>query len=490
MAGLTARRAVPRPEVPVVGAHIGGRWEREGELLLDLSPSDPDRVVARFAAGTPDCVRRACAAARDAQPAWAATSPLERGAVLWRAAALLEARAERLAAELTVEEGKPIREARGELARAVGVLRWFAGEAAQPVGEVHPTATPPTLVWSQREPLGVVAAITPWNFPVVIALWKIAPAVAFGNTVVWKPSELTPLCAARVVELLVEAGLPPGVLNLVTGDPAVVGDPLTTDPDVDAVTFTGSVAVGRHVQTQAVARGKKVQLETGGKNPAVVCPDADLDRAVALVVRGAMGSSGQKCTATSRVLLVGDVAGPFTERLLAAVADLAVGDPLDEATVVGPLVSGTQLARVLEHLEVAAAEGHEPALGGGRPDLTGHFVEPTVFLDADPASHLGQEELFGPIVATMPVPDLDAAIAVANDVRFGLSASVHTRDLATALRFVREARAGVVHVNRETPGAEPQVPFGGVKASSSHSREQGKSAAEFFTALKTVYVDP
>jgi alpha-ketoglutaric semialdehyde dehydrogenase len=468
------------------GTYIGGAWREPVRTFPTLDPAHDDRVLAHCAAASPADVREAFAAARAAAPGWAATPAIERGDLLHQAAAALAARRAELAETLTREEGKTLRESEAELSRTIAVLRWFAGEAAQPIGSVHPSAGPRTLLLSMREPLGVVSVITPWNFPFAIPAWKLAPALAFGNTVVWKPSEVTPLCAALLMEVFADAGAPPGVLNMVTGLPAEIGDAMTGDPDIDGITFTGSLAVGRGVQAHAVPRGVKVQLETGGKNPVIVLEDADLDRAVELTVRGAMWSAGQKCTATSRALVLPGVQAEFKERLVERVRALRVGDPLDGAVEVGPLASEAQLGKVLGYL----ADEASPAVGGRRVGDAGCFVAPTVYLDVDPQSRLGQEEVFGPVLGVVDVPDLEAALAVANGVRFGLSASIFTRDIGRALDFARGVRAGMVHVNRETPGAEPQAPFGGMKDSSSHSREQGKAAVEFFTELKTVAIDP
>ena len=478
-------------KAPAFGLYIGGGWTQPGEVLESRNPARPNEVVARVAVATPEDVRAAYDAAEQAAPVWRRTPPIARGEILYRAAELMAARADALGEELSREEGKTIVEGRGEVTRAAAILRYFAGECAQPVGDVLPSAGERTFVWSERTPLGVVCVITPWNFPVAIPVWKLAPALAFGNTVVWKPSELTPLCAVRVTEVLAEAGLPPGVLNLVVGEPADIGDAVTGDPRVAALTFTGSLPVGRAIQSAVVARGVKVQLELGGKNPVIVLEDADLDHAVEQTLRGAMSSTGQKCTATSRALVLPGIADAFTDRLLARVREMTVGDPLDPRTDMGPLVSERQRGRVHSYFDVAADEGHELLAGGheGAVPNEGWFVAPTVYGGVDPASRLGTEEVFGPVLGVMPVDDLDAALALANDVEFGLSASIFTRDLGRAFAFVRDIEAGMVHVNRETAGAEPQVPFGGTKASSSHSREQGKAAAAFYTDVKTVYLD-
>ncbi|HTE63908.1 MAG TPA: aldehyde dehydrogenase family protein [Solirubrobacteraceae bacterium] len=484
------RSAVTAGDPPAFGLHIGGEWRAGPRTFEDRNPARPAEVVGVFARADAADAAAACAAAAAAARGWRRTPAPQRGEILFRAAELLAQRAEATAEELTREEGKTLAEARGEVGRAVAILRYFAGETSRPVGSVYPSAKAGTFLYAIDEPLGPVLIITPWNFPIAIPAWKIAPALAYGNTVVWKPSELTPLCAARLVEALTEAGLPPGVMNLVTGYPAEIGDALTGDPRVAGISFTGSLAVGREIHAAVVRRGVKVQLELGGKNPVIVLPDADLDLAVDQTVRGAMLSTGQKCTATSRALLVGDVADEFTERLVERVRALRVGDPLDPGTDLGPLVSDAQRTRVAGYLDLARSEGHRLAAGGDLPERDGgHFVSPTVYLDVDPGSRIGQEEIFGPVVGTIRVRSLEEAIAVANDTRFGLSASLFTRDLGAAFDFAEEIEAGVVHVNSETPGAEPQAPFGGTKDSSSHSREQGDAARHFYTDTKTVYID-
>ncbi|HEY4279053.1 MAG TPA: aldehyde dehydrogenase family protein [Conexibacter sp.] len=486
------------PETNVHGLLIGGerRLGSDGGVLDRFNPAHPSELVARVARATPADVRAAYDAAAEAAPAWRRTPGPKRGEILFRAAELLNSSVDSLGEELAREEGKTLAEGRGEVARAAQILRWFAGEASQPVGDVLPSANTTTFLWSERVPLGVVCVITPWNFPVAIPVWKLAPALAFGNTVVWKPSELTPLCAVRVAEALTEAGLPAGVLNVVYGLPSEIGDAVTGDERIAGLTFTGSTATGRAIQQSVVGRGVKVQLELGGKNPVIVLDDADLEQAVEQTLRGAMMSTGQKCTATSRALVLPGIRAAFTERLAERAAALTVGDPLLAQTQIGPLVSEAQQQRVLGYLDVAAEEGHTLLAGGrgaaalpagGQAD--GWFVAPTVYDRVDPASRLGQEEVFGPVVGVIAVDSLEHAVEVANGTQYGLSASIFTRDIARAFAFVREVEAGMIHVNSETAGAEPQAPFGGTKASSSGSREQGKAAVTFFTETKTVYLD-
>ena len=484
-----AERTIENP--PTYGSFIGGKWELADRTFASVNPARPREVLGRFALASPADVAAAYAAAAEAAPGWRRTSAPQRGEILHRAASLIEPRVDQLGEELTREEGKTLAEGRAEVRRGIAILRYFAGEALQPSGAVYPSANHETFLYSVREPLGVVSIITPWNFPVAIPLWKLAPALAFGNTVVWKPSELTPLCAARLTEIFVEAGLPPGVLNMVTGDPSEIGDAVTNDATIEGLSFTGSAKVGRMIQAAVTPRGVKVQLELGGKNPVIVLDDADLDLAVEQTLRGAMYSTGQKCTATSRAIVLDEVADPFTDLLISRVQGLTVGDPLQEQTKVGPLVSSGQFERVLGYLDLARQEGHRLRLGGDSiaAEEGGYFVAPTVYEDIDPDSRLGQEEVFGPVVGTIRASTLERAVEIANSVDFGLSASIFTRDIGRAFQFIREIRTGVVHVNSETAGAEPQAPFGGMKGSSSHSREQGKAAVEFYTDTKTVYLD-
>jgi aldehyde dehydrogenase (NAD+) len=359
---------------------------------------------------------------------------------------------------------------------------------------VYPSASPSTFLFAERVPLGPVALITPWNFPVAIPTWKVAPALAFGNTVVLKPAELTPLTAWHLADVLDKAGLPPGVLNLVVGRGSQVGPALVESPHIKAISFTGSNAVGAKLAAQCAERGIKFQLEMGGKNPVVVLSDADLDKAVEVTIAGAMLSTGQKCTATSRVIVQRDVLDGFRQRLVAKASSLKVGDGMKPETYMGPLVSADAEKTVLDYIEVGKREGARVLTGGNKLEGDGYdqgyFVAPTVFDGVRPDMRIAQEEIFGPVVAVLEARDFDQAIAMANDTRFGLSASVVTRDLGLALRFIREIDAGIVHVNSQTAGAEPQVPFGGFKSSSSGSREQGKVARDFFTQIKTVYLDP
>jgi len=476
--------------------HIGGEWlpAADGATTRDVNPARTDDVVAVFPSAGPQDAGRAAAAAARAFPAWARTPMPKRGEILLKAAQLLEARVDEVAEALTREEGKTLAESKGETLRGVSLLRYYAGEAMQPTGDVYPSASASTFLYAERVPLGPVALITPWNFPVAIPAWKVAPALAFGNTVVLKPAELTPVTAWHLVDVLEKAGLPPGVLNLVVGRGSQVGHALVTDPRIKAISFTGSNDVGTRLAVQAAQRGAKFQLEMGGKNPVVVLSDADVDKATEMTIAGAMLSTGQKCTATSRVIVEKDVLDRFRDALAARAAALKVGDGMKPETYMGPLVSAEAQKSVLGYIEAGKAEGARLVTGGtrlhGGEYDRGFFVAPTVFDRVGPDMRIAQEEIFGPVVAIIEAKDFDDAVRLANHTRFGLSASIVTRDLGLALRFVREIEAGIVHVNSQTAGAEPQVPFGGFKGSSSGTREQGKAAREFFTQIKTVYMDP
>jgi aldehyde dehydrogenase (NAD+) len=473
---------------PILAHRIGDEWVSETPCTEDRNPARPDDVVALVPQASPDLLRAAVDAARAALPAWSATPAPARGEILFRAAALLAERAEAIGRDLAREEGKTLAEGIGETKRASSIVRYFAGQTSEPIGEVYASATPGTRLFTVRGPIGVVAAITPWNFPVAIPAWKVAPALAYGNTVVFKPAGPTPLLGNHLVTALVDAGIPSGVVNLVFASGASVEEAWIGPGGVDAVSFTGSEAVGRRLQARAVDVHAKVQLELGGKNAVVVAPDADLHRAADLIVRGAMASAGQKCTATSRVIAIGQVMEPLRDAIVEKVKKLRMGDPLDPSTTLGPLIDVAARERVAGMVADAEGEGARVVI---RPDapLDGAFHPPVVLDAVTPDMRIATHEVFGPVVALLPAADLDEALRLHNAVAYGLSGSIFTRDLATAAAFIAAARVGIVHVNGETAGAEPHVGFGGTKGSSSWSREQGKSAAEFYTQAKTVYVE-
>ncbi|HVA91917.1 MAG TPA: aldehyde dehydrogenase family protein [Chloroflexota bacterium] len=482
-------------DAPTYKNLINGQWvaASSGETFEDTNPADKRQVLGRFPSSGEQDVKRAIDAAEAALPGWRGASPLARGTVLLKAAAILESRADEVARDLTLEEGKTLAEAKGETLRGVAILRYFAGQTSEPSGETYPSANPATLLYTSRVPLGIVGLITPWNFPIAIPIWKAAPALAFGNTVVMKPAALTPLTAQHIAECLHEAGLPPGVLNLVHGSGRAVGNPLVADRRVSAISFTGSNGVGSGIAAAVQGRGGRVQCEMGGKNPLVVLEDADLDQAADLTIAGAFRSTGQKCTATSRAIVLQPVLEAFTEKVLARARALKVGPGIESGTWMGPQVSADQQKTVLEYIEIGKREGAELVLGGGAPEhdhfAHGYYVEPTVFTNVRNTMRIAQEEIFGPVLAIIPAADRAEALRLANQVEFGLSASVCTRDLRKALEFVQGIEAGIVHVNGETAGAEPQVPFGGFKASGTFMREQGKAARDFYTQIKTVYLD-
>ena len=478
------------------GNYIDGEWvaSESGKTFESRNPANTNELIGEFAASTRSDVDAAIQAASDAASKWHDTTAIARANILYKASEILASRQADVGRELAREEGKTLKEGLGETGRAVQILRYFAGDIQQPDGEHYPSANPNTLLYTMQEPLGVVGVITPWNFPIAIPAWKIAPAIAYGNTVVFKPASATPLLAARFVEALADAGLPAGVVNLVTGSASTIGDPLVEDDRIAAITFTGSGEVGRKLAVTAAKRGAKIQLELGGQNPAIVLADADMNHALQHVMVGAMWSSGQKCTATSRAIVHRSIVDEFTQKLLDKIKNLKVGDPLDESNHLGPLISKEAVDNVVAGADRAKSDGSELLTGGRR--LTddgrdrGHFVAPTLFANVEPSSELGQEEIFGPIMGVIPVDDIDEAIEIANGVKYGLAASIFTRDLSRALHFAKKIQSGIVHVNSETAGAEPQVPFGGYKGSSSYSREQGKAARHFFTQIKTVYIDP
>jgi alpha-ketoglutaric semialdehyde dehydrogenase len=474
--------------------YIGGEFatpSEAGEPLQDVNPSDAEDVVALVTRGSARDVGAAVAAAAAALAAWRRSPGPARAEHLYRWAGAIADRQEELARELMREVGKPIGEARGEIARCIVILRYYAGEAVRATGEVVPAQMEGVLQFTLREPLGVVALITPWNFPAAIPLWKAAPALAFGNTVVLKPAEHAARTAVLLAETAAAAGLPPGVFNVVHGAGQVAGDALIRHEAVRAVSFTGSVAVGAHVAAVCAQRNVRYQTEMGGKNVVIVLPDADLDRAAQLTAAGAMRFAGQKCTATSRAIIAPQVEDAFLDRLRAAVAALPIGPVDDPGCAVGPLISAEARERVRSALAGSAAArvcgGDAP---GGAELGRGFFMQPTVLRDVDPGSDLAQHEIFGPVLATFRARDIDEAIALANRTRYGLSASLFTRDIGAALTYIQRIEVGLVRINGDTTGVDPHAPFGGMKASSSGSREQGSAAREFYTEYKTVQLAP
>ncbi|WP_282936804.1 alpha-ketoglutaric semialdehyde dehydrogenase GucD [Paenibacillus sp. RC67] len=474
--------------------YIGGQWiaSVSNETEGSINPASRHETVGFVQKSVQADLDQAAAAAKQASRAWGRLSGAARGEWLYKAANALERRLEEVAEMMTREMGKTYPEAKGETARGVAILRYYAGEGMRRVGDVIPSTDSEGLMFTTRDPLGVVGVITPWNFPVAIPVWKIAPALIYGNTVVFKPAQETAVTAALVMECFHEAGLPAGVVNMVTGRGTVIGQGIIDHPDIQAITFTGSDKVGKQVGLGALKRGAKYQLEMGGKNPVIVAADADLDLAVEATISGGLRSTGQKCTATSRVIIHAEVYEVFKRKLLDKVNTIQLGSGLDGSTWMGPCASQSQLDTVLGYIEQGKQEGAVLLCGGKKPAAAqlqdGFYVEPTVFDGVSREMTIAQEEIFGPVLALMKVDSLEEAIELANDVKFGLSASIFTRDIGSMLSFIREMDAGLVRVNAESAGVELQAPFGGMKQSSSHSREQGQAAIEFFTSIKTVFV--
>jgi alpha-ketoglutaric semialdehyde dehydrogenase len=472
---------------------IAGTWTPAtgDEWITDLNPSDTRDVVAHVPRGTPDDAHAAVAAAEQALDGWRALSGPARAEHLHRWATVLGDQQEPLAQAMTREVGKPISEARGEAARCVAILRYFAGESVRAVGDVIPAQAAGALQFSMREPLGVVALITPWNFPAAIPMWKAAPALAFGNTVVFKPAEASSQVASVLAETASAAGLPPGVFNVLLGSGAVLGPALLAAPAVRAVSFTGSAAVGAQIAAAAAARNLKYQTEMGGKNVGIVLRDADLDQAAALVAAGAMRFAGQKCTATSRVIVAREIEAAFLAKLRDQVASLALGPVTDPKAAVGPVITAASRLAIAEALRKAGGEQITPATVPGGPAFEhGFFVAPTIVRGIAPDAPVAQQELFGPVLAWFTADDLDHALALANGTAYGLSASLFTRDVRSALAYIRRIDVGMVRVNGDTTGVDPHAPFGGMRGSSSGSREQGPAAREFYTETKTVQINP
>jgi acyl-CoA reductase-like NAD-dependent aldehyde dehydrogenase len=474
------------------GNYLDGRWMDGEEYRDNVNPSDTRDVIGRYARSNADSVDAAVDAARRAQPGWARTSPQRRADLLEAVAHGILADLDRLADLLAREEGKTLAEAKGEVTRAAHIFRFFAGEATRMRGERQPSTRPGVIVNIHREAVGVVGIITPWNFPIAIPAWKAAPALAYGNTVVLKPAELVPASAVALTEIIHRAGFPAGVFNLVLGQGSVLGDAISSHPGIDAVTFTGSGPVGAKVAQAAVTRFARVQLEMGGKNPLIVLADADLDIAVEAAVNGAFYSTGQRCTASSRLIIEDGIHDAFVERTLQRMGQLRVGDARDAATIIGPVVDERQLDTDLRYLDIARATDHSTVHGGRRleRETDGYYLEPALITGARNDDTVSCEEVFGPVASVIRVGDYEEAVAVANDTEFGLVAGICTTSLARAEDYQSRAEAGMVMVNLPTAGVDPHVPFGGRKRSSYGPHEQGTHAQDFFTQTKTAYVQP
>ena len=486
---------VASTEIPTYQNYIGGSWvdSASGRTYTITNPAHNEVVLAAFQTSVTEDAERAVEAAHKALPAWAAMPAPQRAGILYRAVELLRERADELAKAITLEEGKPIADARGEVRRAMNITEYSAGEGRRLFGYTTPSEIPDTVAYTTRRPLGVVGIITPWNFPIAIPAWKIAPALICGNTLVFKPASSTPLAATMLVKLFEDAGLPPGVLNLITGPGALVGNTLVAHPLVKGISFTGSTVIGSNIYTDGAKTLKKVQCEMGGKNAVIVLSDADMDKTLGGIVQGAFGSTGQRCTATSRAIVEDSIYEPFMEQLISRTRNLKLGDGMDPEVDVSPVASQYQFAKVMEYIGIGAEEGAELAYGGhavtgGRFD-EGHYIEPTIFTEVEPSMRIAQEEIFGPVLTVFKAKDLDKAIDIVNGVKFGLSSSIYTKDLTQAFRYVEQVEAGIVHVNAPTLGGEVHLPFGGLKASGAGAREQGTEAINFFSEVISVYID-
>ncbi|MBK8739621.1 MAG: aldehyde dehydrogenase family protein [Betaproteobacteria bacterium] len=472
--------------------YIAGEWVAGATVSVNRNPSDVSDVIGEYAQADAAQAGAAIAAAKQAFPAWATGSIQERANILDRAGNEILARKDELGRLLSREEGKTLPEGVGEAMRAGNIFKFFAGEVLRTGGEKIPSVRPGVDVEVTREPLGVIGLITPWNFPIAIPAWKIAPALAYGNTVVMKPADLVPGCAWALADILARAGLPAGVFNLVMGRGSVVGEAMVAHPDVAGLSFTGSVATGRGIAAKAIARMAKVQLEMGGKNPLVVLDDADLATAVNCAVQGAYFSTGQRCTASSRLIVTEGIHDRFVAAVKDKLAALKVDDALAPGTDLGPVVDQSQLDTDLSYIEVGRGEGAKLAFGGERLGKAkeGYYLAPALFTEATNAMRIAREEIFGPVAAVIRAKNYDEALAIANDTPFGLCSGIVTNSLKHAAHFKRHAEAGMVMVNLPTAGVDYHVPFGGRKGSSYGPREQGRYAAEFYTVVKTAYIAP
>jgi len=470
--------------------YIDGQWVAGKHYQANTNPSDLSDVIGEYAQADAAQVEAAIAAARKAFPAWSTSGIQARADALEKVGLEILSRREELGNLLAREEGKTLPEAIGEVARAGNIFKFFAGECLRQAGETLQSVRPGVSVEVTREPLGVIGLITPWNFPIAIPAWKIAPALAYGNCVVIKPADLVPGCAWAIAEIISRAGFPAGVFNLVMGKGREVGEVIVNDKRVDGVSFTGSVGVGRGIAATCVGRQAKVQLEMGGKNPQIILDDADLNTAVELATQSAFYSTGQRCTASSRIIVTEGIYDRFVEAMIERIKKIKVGSALEQGVDVGPVVSQAQLDQDLKYIEIGKQEGARLACGGERVSCgtEGYYLAPTLFVDSTADMRISREEIFGPVANVVKVKDYDEALAMANDTEFGLSAGICTTSLKYANHFKRHSQAGMVMVNLPTAGVDYHVPFGGRKGSSYGPREQGRYAQEFYTTVKTTYI--
>lgn len=472
---------------------INNKWVEttSGKTIKSINPATKE-AMGYVQSSSEEDLNKAVEAAHNAKKSWHKTGQSARGQLLYKTANILEENLEEIAVSMTKEMGKTLPEAKGETARGIAILRYYAGEGMRKEGDVIPSSDSEALMFTKRTPLGVVGVITPWNFPVAIPIWKIAPALVYGNTIVFKPASEAAVTAAKVAECFAKAGFPEGVFNFVTGSGSVVGQELIDHPKLNAITFTGSEQVGQNVAKSAAARGIKFQLEMGGKNPAIVTKNANIEQAVGAVISGAFKSSGQKCTATSRVIVEDAVYEEFKQKLVEATEKITVGNGLEEGIWMGPSASESQFNTFNDYVEKGKQEGAKLIHGGevltGEGFDNGFYVTPAIFDEVTTDMAIAQEEIFGPFIGLIKAADLSEALDIANNTKYGLSASIFTSDLGSVLEFIDEIDAGLVRINAESAGVELQAPFGGMKGSSSGSREQGEAAKEFYTAIKTVFI--
>ena len=482
-------------QVPTYHNYINGQWVESvsGRTYTITNPADNKVVLGAFQMSVVDDANRAIDAAHAALPAWSSMPAPQRASILYRALEIMREREDDIARTITLEEGKPLPDAQGEVRRAMNITEYAAGEGRRLFGYTTPSEIPNTVAYTTRRPVGVVGIITPWNFPIAIPAWKMAPALICGNTLIFKPASSTPLSAVKLVKVFEDAGLPPGVLNLITGPGALVGNTLVNSPRVNGISFTGSTEIGSGIYTEGAKSLKKVQCEMGGKNAVIVLSDADIDKAMGGIVQGAFGSTGQRCTATSRAIVDEAIYEPFMEKLIERTGKLKVGDGIEPGVDVGPLSSQYQFEKVMEYIGVGTEEGARLTYGGksltGSGYEGGYYIEPTIFTDVKPSMRIAQEEIFGPVLTVFKARDLAEAIELANGVQFGLSSSIYTTDLTQAFQYVDQVEAGIVHINAPTLGGEVHLPFGGMKASGVGAREQGTEAVNFFSEVVTVYID-
>ena len=471
--------------------YIGGEWVG-GDARPNINPSNTNEVIGEYAQGTAADAKAAIDAAADAFKTWSLSGIQQRHDILKATGDEILARKEEIGRLLSREEGKTLPEGIGETMRAAQIFHFFAGETLRLAGEILPSVRPGIDVTITREPVGVVGLITPWNFPIAIPAWKLAPAIAYGNTVVLKPADLVPGCAWTIVDILVRNGLPKGVVNLVMGRGSVVGQAILESPKVNALSFTGSVGTGKKVAEASIALMRKFQLEMGGKNPTIVLDDADLKVAVETTANSAFFSTGQRCTASSRLIVTEKIHDQYVEALTKRIQDLVVDDAVKQGTHIGPVVDQSQLDQDERYIQIAKDEGGTLVAGGHlvERENPGFFLQPALFTGTTPDMRINKEEVFGPVASVIKVKDYEEALAVANDTPFGLAAGIVTTSLKHATHFKRNAEAGMVMVNLPTAGVDYHVPFGGRKGSSYGPREQGKYAAEFFTTVKTAYTQP